>query len=245
VKANPTITDYQSDLAETFYHIGNVLWRMGKPTESLAAHGTARANYLKVSDAHPTNSNHQAYLARSEIRLGRLQARAGNFAEAFAVLDQGLARCQKLVFAYPENPIYINDLGSSHADRGGARVRAGHPAEAADDLRRALAQWDKLETPHAQTRFERTRALALLAGLGGDAMSGVTASEAAAFADQAVAALRDAVQAGWAQGDELKEPDFDSLRRRDDYQKLLQELEAKMPDTSRPMPKTPAGPQKK
>ena len=188
---------------------------------------------------------HQAHLAGSETRLGRLQARRGNFAEAFAALDQGLARCQKLVGAYPENPIYTNDLGCSHADRGGAHVRAGHLAEAAADLRRALGQWDKLEAPLAQTRFERARALALLAGLGRDARSGVTASAAAAFADQAVAALRDAVQAGWAQRDELKEPDFDSLRRRDDFQKLLKELEAKASDTSRPMPEAPGGPQKK
>jgi hypothetical protein len=167
-----------------------------------------------------------------------LQARAGNFSEAFAVLDQGLARCQKLVGVYPENPIYTNDLGCSHADRGGAHARAGHPAEATADLRRALAQWDKLESPHAQTRFERARALALLAGLGGDAKSGVTASEAAAFADQAVTALRDAVQAGWAQGDELKEPDFDPLRRRDDFKKLLAELEKQSPNGKNIVPNT-------
>ena len=52
--------------------------------------------------------------------------------------------------------------------------------------------------------------MALLAGLGRDAKSGVTAAEAAAFADQAVAALRDAISAGWARRDELKEPDFDA-----------------------------------
>jgi tetratricopeptide (TPR) repeat protein len=226
-ETNPTITDFQSDLAESFYHIGNVLWRMGKPTESMAAHQKARANYQKVSDAHPTNAQHQAHLARSETRLGRLQARQGNFAEAFAALDQGQARCKKLVGAYPENPIYINDLGSSHADRGGAHVRAGHPAEAATDLRRAIALWDNLETPQPETRLERSRALALLAGLGADSRSGVTATEAAQLADQAAAALRDAVKAGWAQQDELKEPDFDPLRQRADFQELVKDLEAK------------------
>jgi hypothetical protein len=66
-----------------------------------------------------------------------------------------------------------------------------------------------------------------LAGLGGQAQSGVSAAEAAAFADQAVAALRDAVQSGWGQYYELKDPDFDPLRKREDFQKLLAELEAK------------------
>jgi hypothetical protein len=47
------------------------------------------------------------------------------------------------------------------------------------------------------------------------------------FADQAVASLRDAINAGWNQPDELKEPDFDALRGREDFKTLLAELEAK------------------
>jgi hypothetical protein len=66
-----------------------------------------------------------------------------------------------------------------------------------------------------------------LAGLGGDAKSGVTKDEARTFADQSVAALAGAVKAGWALPSELKEPDFDALRDRDDSRKLVAEVEAK------------------
>jgi hypothetical protein len=66
-----------------------------------------------------------------------------------------------------------------------------------------------------------------LAWLGGDAKSGVTEEEVRTFADQSVAALAAAVQTGWAYPSELKEPDFDALRGRDDFQKLLAELEAR------------------
>src|SRR5262245_9539077 len=38
----------------------------------------------------------------------------------------------------------------------------------------------------------------------------------AAFADQPVAVLRDALEACWTQSDELKEPDIDPLRGRED-----------------------------
>jgi hypothetical protein len=55
----------------------------------------------------------------------------------------------------------------------------------------------------------------------------VTASEAAAFADQAAAAMRDAIADGWAQLDELKAPAFDPLRKRDDFQKLVAEVEGR------------------
>ena len=157
----------------------------------------------------------------------RRLARLKHFPEAFAALDAGLALRRKLADAHPTIALYANDLGYSHAYRGWAHVQAGHPAEAAADLRRAVALWARGPATHPEMRFERSRALALLAGLGSNAKSGVAAAEAAAFADQAVAALRDAVGAGWAQRSKLKEPDFDPLRPRDDFRQLVKELEAK------------------
>ena len=81
-------------------------------------------------------------------------------------------------------------------------------------------------SPQSDVRFALAQALALLAGLRTDPSAGVTAAEASRFAEQAVAALRDAIGAGWADRDRLKEPDFDSLRQRADFQKLVVELGA-------------------
>ena len=67
-----------------------------------------------------------------------------------------------------------------------------------------------------------------------EAMSGVTSAEAAAFADQAVAALADAVKTGWGLPSELTAPDFDAVRGRDDFKKLLAELNAKSWPKARP-----------
>jgi hypothetical protein len=88
------------------------------------------------------------------------------------------------------------------------------------------------------TKVERSRALALLAGLGGDATSGVTMEESRTFADQSVAALAAVVKTGWAIPSELKEPDFDALRGRPDFQKLVAEGEAKAekPLATAPLP---------
>ena len=126
---------------------------------------------------------------------------------------------------------YTTSLGFNHACRGCALIRSGQPSKSATDLRQALELWAKDPAPgHPNTRFERGRTLALLAklgGLGDDANSGVTKDEAAAFADQAVAALRDAFSAGWGWTNELKEPDFDAIRGRDDFKKLVAEIEAK------------------
>jgi hypothetical protein len=160
-------------------------------------------------------------------------ARLQRFPEAFTALDAGVALHRKLVESDPDNTSYRTGLACSLAYRGGARVRARQPALAAADLRRAVELWasvpsaDIVQAFTWYSRFELSRALALLAALDKTPKSGVTTAEAAAFADQSVAALADAIKTGCALPAELKEPDFDALRSRDDFKKLLAELEAK------------------
>jgi len=163
-----------------------------------------------------------------------LLAREQRFAEAFTAIDAGLAIRQKLVKADAKNTEYATDLGYSHAYRGWALVRADQASNAAADLRQAVELWARAKAPNTETRFERSRALALLAGRGGEARSSVTTAEAAAFADQSVAALGDAIKAGWNRPNELKEPDFDPLRGRADFKKLVAELEAKAGPKAKP-----------
>jgi tetratricopeptide (TPR) repeat protein len=228
VGENPAVALFQSEIARTHNFIGWVLYEMGKPADAMREQQEALTVMKPVADANIDVAEFQDNLALIYTDIGRQHAREKRLAEAFSALDQGQAILQKLVEARPKFYEYINDLGYSHAYRGCAHVRAGHPAEAAADLRRALALWEKGKAAENQTLFERGRAMALLAGLAADGKSGVTAAEAAAFADQAVTALRDAINAGcWAPPMELKEPDFDPLRDRDDFKKLLATSEAK------------------
>jgi tetratricopeptide (TPR) repeat protein len=225
--ANPAVAEFQSQLAMNYNNLAFVLSDMGKRADALKEYQKARALQQKLADANPSIAEFQGELARSDNNIGWLHAREKRFTEAFAALDRGLVCRQQLADAHPTITEYANDLGYSHAYRGWVHLRVGHPAEAVADLRRALEQWAKNKTPDAEDRFERGRALALLAGLATDGKSGVTAAEAATFAGQAVAALRDSFQAGWGKHDELKDPDFDPLRGREDFKKLLAELESR------------------
>jgi tetratricopeptide (TPR) repeat protein/tRNA A-37 threonylcarbamoyl transferase component Bud32 len=225
--ANPAVTDLQSEVATSHSSIGYVLSQMGKPTQALAAHEEALAIRQKLVDANPAVTKFQRTLAQTHNLLGRLLARQQRFAEGFRAIDAGLAIRRKLAKADPKNSDYATDLGYSHAYRGWALIRSGQQSKAASDLQQAIELWAKAEAPNTETRFERSRALALLAGLAGEAQSSVSKNEAKAFADQAVAALRDAINAGWSRPDELKEPDFDALRGRDDFQNLVVQAEAK------------------
>jgi tetratricopeptide (TPR) repeat protein len=224
--ANPAVTESQYLVAWSHIQIGDVLSRTGKPKDAREAYLKALDINQRLSDANPTVLGYQRDLGRAHKQLGWLLARQKRFDEAFTALDAGLAIYQKLTKADPKNTEYVSLLADGHGCRGWALIRSGQPSQAAADLRRAVEQWAKVPAPDPGDRFERSRALALLAGLGGDAKSGVTKAEGAAFAEQAVAALRDAISAGWNWPDELKEPDFEPLRGRDDFQKLLAEMKA-------------------
>jgi tetratricopeptide (TPR) repeat protein len=234
VNANPAVTRFQDLLAKVQHDIARLLELMGKPEEAMEACRKALAIAEKLSSASPTSPVFQHDLAIANNDLGRLLARKKRYAEAFSAIDAGLAILSKLAEANPKNPEYANALGYSHASRGWALVEFGQPSKAAADLRRALELWAKAPHLDMNMQAQRARVLALLAGLGGKANSGVTKAEAAALADQSVAALRDAFSAGWGWPDELKEPDFDALRGRADFQKLVAELEAKARPKAKP-----------
>jgi tetratricopeptide (TPR) repeat protein len=227
--ADPTAALVAMTLAESYSKLGNVQSAAGKRAEALASHEAARTIRQKWAAANPTITDFQSALAASQNSIGRLHACDKRFAEAFTALDAGLAIRRKLAEGESKNAVFANDLGSSYACRGGARVRAGQPAEAAADLQRAVEAWAKVPSPSTETRFERARALALLAGLANDGKSGVDSARAATFADQAVTAVREAIQDGWAQCDDLKGPDFEMLRDRADFRQLAEELKKKPP----------------
>jgi hypothetical protein len=60
-----------------------------------------------------------------------------------------------------------------------------------------------------------------------DAKSGVTMAGAATFADKVLAELQDAFRSGWADEVLLRDSDFDAVRSREDFRKLLRDVEAK------------------
>jgi tetratricopeptide (TPR) repeat protein len=222
--ANPAVTGFKFDLGVFYHNIAYGLSRMGKAEEAIESYRKALPIRQKLVDANPTIPEYQENLAWNHIALGQLLARQKRFAEAFTAIDAGLGILQKLV---EKDAGYASGLANSHAYRGGALVRFGQPSKAVADLRRAVELWGKAKPTDSHSRFEWSRALALLTGLGGEEKSGVTAGEAAKFADQAIAALRDAFSAGFGWPNELEDPDFDALRGREDFKKLVAEVEAK------------------
>jgi serine/threonine protein kinase len=225
--ANPAVMGFQQGLAQSQFSIGALLSEMGKPEEALRSYEQARAIMQKLADANPAIAIFRRHLASTHNNIGWLHAHQKRYSDALRALDQGISICQKLTRDDPSNAYFAHGLGYSHAYRGWTHAHAGQPAQAAADLRRAVELWGGSKALDIETRFERSRALALLAGLGDDSKSGVTPAEAKTCADQAVAALADAVKTGWGLPSELTGPDFDAVRARPDFANLVAEVEAK------------------
>src|SRR5262249_1894090 len=214
-------------LAEGYGQLGALLSTSGKPVEAENEFRRTIAIGQKLVAGNPAVSKFRYTLANSYKDLGRLLALQKRFPDAINALETGLAILQNVSGSNPGNPLYTKDLGLCFAYRGAARARAGQPVDAVADLRRAIDVWASIPNLEAGTRFERARALALLAELGKDPKSGVNATEAAAFAERSIAALRDAIAAGWNLPDELKERDFDAIRDRADFKKSVADLDAR------------------
>ena len=179
----------------------------------------------KIWSATATIPEFQSDLANSHNEFGKLLGKLGRLDDAFTSLTRGQTLFEKLLKAKPTADLYLVGLGESHGFRGRILRKAGRFADAAAELRNALVYLDQIRAPDEEKLFDRAWVLALLAGLATDMKSNVTTAEASQFADKAVTALRAAVEAGWSRREELKESDFDALRQRDDFRKLVQQLE--------------------
>ena len=137
---------------------------------------------------------------------------------------------QKLAEANPPVTDYQRDLASTLSQLGIAQRRGGRPADAVASFRKAIVIMEGLPTLTPGQHYELACYRARLAEVAAASGSGVTAAEGQAAADQALAALRQAVAAGYRNVAHMKsDTDLDALVPRPDFQQLLQELEAKGP----------------
>jgi serine/threonine-protein kinase len=112
--ANPTVTQFQSNLAWSHNDIGSVLNNTGKLEEALASYRQALAIRQKLADANPTVTQFQSELAWSHSDIGLALSRTGKPEEALASQRKALAIRQKLVDANPAVTRFQSELALSH-----------------------------------------------------------------------------------------------------------------------------------
>jgi tetratricopeptide (TPR) repeat protein len=228
--ANPAVSRFQNELAVGHVNLGVMRMQTGNAKEALQSFEQARTVFKKLMDANPAVGDFQANLAYSHNVIGDLLARAGRWDDAVASYREALALRQKLAAANPTTTQFRYDLASSLARVGLMHRRAARPADAATSFREAIAILEGLPTRTRDNYYNLACYYALLAGVAAEPGAEMSAAEGQTAAEQAMAALRQAVAAGWRNAAHMKiDTDLDALRPCLDFQQLMQELEKKNP----------------
>jgi serine/threonine protein kinase len=224
--ANPAVTQFQSDLAICHNSIGNLLGATGKPSEALASHGKALAIRRKLADANPAVTEFQSDLAASHGNIGILLRATGKRAEALAAFGRALAIFQKLADANPAVTQFQRGLAKVYYEIGVLLSATGKTSESVASYGKAVAIQEKLADANpavmqyqndlAVSHYSKACTIALVI----PRVDGT--SEAARYADEAMASLTKAVAAGWKDAAKLaSDPALVPLRDRDDFRRLV------------------------
>jgi tetratricopeptide (TPR) repeat protein len=230
VDGNPAVTAFQLALANSYDEIGGLLSDLGKPAKGMETLEKAVAIRQNLAELHPAVTEFQRNLAKSFNDIGYRLRQTGKPAEALAYYKKAVAIQQKLADTHTKDPHYQGDLANTVASLGALQRGDGHPASAATFFRQAIGILERLPTRDPVDLYNLACCDAMLAGVAADPGSGMTAAEALAAADKAMAALRDAVAAGYRNVAGMRsDPDLAVLRPRADFQQLMKELEPKSP----------------
>ena len=196
---------------------------MGKPAAAEAEYREALVLCRKLAEDNPTVPYYRDAAANVDSNLSLVLHRLGRPAEARDHAERALR--ELLVKAHPETLYYRAVLADSHLNRGLACRALGEPAGAATDIRQAAALLDSQTSPSGEFCFLSGCAHAALAGLAGQAGSGVPAAERPSEAERAMALLHQAVAMGYSNVDAYRNEDaLDPLRDRDDFRLLMMDL---------------------
>jgi tetratricopeptide (TPR) repeat protein len=227
VAQNPEVHGLQNELANIHFNRGVTCEAAGRPADALAPYRKARDIQERLVAAHPALVEYRRNLARTLNNLGALHTRLGHPEEALPVLRQAiehqrdaLARDQRLALSRRGFNFHYGALAEA--------LRAlGRPAEAVA----ATLERQKLCAGQPRDLFNVARELALAAPLVGPkagALSPDEEAERARYLDLALAALRQALEAGFRDADACcKEPAFAPLRGRQEFTELLAGLTAR------------------
>ena len=144
VRDNPTVTEYQNDLARSHNNIGALLSGTGEPNEALSAHQRALEIRERLVRDNPTVTEYQGDLARSHYNIGTLLSKIGQPREAMASYQRALEIEARLVRDNPSVTEYQGDLARSHNNIGALLRETGEPREAMASYQRALEIRERL-----------------------------------------------------------------------------------------------------
>jgi tetratricopeptide (TPR) repeat protein len=223
----PTVPDYRQQLAASHNSLGALLHVTGRAQDAERAYRDALKLRQQLVAEFPAVPDYRNDLADTMRNLAKLLRGSKELGSARQLLEQAVPHHQAALQADSRNPRYrkffrnnrwslaetLEDLGehAAAADTAAQLVQAavdpaGDAYAAACIFARCLSLAERDSQLSEAQRHERARA----------------------YADRAMATLRQAVQNGYKDAAHMKkDTDLDSLRSYPEFQKLLEELEKK------------------
>jgi serine/threonine protein kinase/tetratricopeptide (TPR) repeat protein len=223
----PARPEFRQDLARSLSNRGLLLGGMRRPKEAVQDLDQAVSLYKQLAADFSNQPDLRNELATTYGNLANLQLGQGNWAAAKRLLLESQAHHQAALKASPRNPIYhkcyrdrLLELTAAHAGLL-EQEDAVRTAQSCHDL-----GWDPPEDAY-QAACGLSLCVTILAK---HAKLDDTQRKAAAqfYGDAAMKLLREAVSKGYKDAAHLKkDSNLDALRPRDDFRKLVAELEGK------------------
>jgi eukaryotic-like serine/threonine-protein kinase len=226
----PTVPKYRSDLAGSHTNLGILLQTTGRSKEAEAAYRDALALEKQLAAAFRTVPDYQNSLAGALVNLGDLLSARKEHAAARGIYEEAFPHHQAALQANPRHPDYRQFFRNNHLELTRTLIELGEHNAAAV----AASQLLKGAVDPALDAYDAACFLALCVSLAekDKQLSDSKRKELAqSYGDKAMAALRQAIRNGYKDAAHMKkDTDLDALRGRDDFKKLLGDLEANPKD---------------
>jgi serine/threonine protein kinase/Tfp pilus assembly protein PilF len=220
----PLVLSYRRDLAITHNNVGRVYSRSQQPDEAYDAFDQARTILEALVDDYPHELSYRSSLGGILNNQGMVLEQLERPEEAVAVYRAAIEH-QRFAQTHAPEVVRFGEFLSKHYRNLGRALRAmDRPHEAA----RAALDQRELWSGDPQRLYRVAAELALAAGQIGEAGGGSSAEDESAtqaYRDQAIATLREAIEAGFTQVDLLQEnPELDSIRNHPEFGELTSQL---------------------
>jgi serine/threonine-protein kinase len=223
----PNRPGFRADLAKSHNNLGILLKEAGRIKEAETAFRDALASLKQLASNFPKVPEYQADLANTLDCLAELAQAQHHHADAFRLLDEAQSAIQQALRTNPRYPFYRAIAADNRNTLAQVRLGLGEHAAAA-------AAAEEMGTIGANPANDAYSAACLLASClplaQKDAKLSVAKRQelARSYADRAMALLRQAVAAGYKDAEHMKkDKDIDPLRGREDFKKMLADVEAK------------------
>jgi serine/threonine protein kinase/tetratricopeptide (TPR) repeat protein len=222
----PNVPDYRSLAAITHFNLGTILHKTGRVNEAEAALRDALAVQKQLAADFPKISSYQNYLAGTLAQMAAVHQLRREFAPAVALLEQARAHRQAALKDSPGNAIYRQNY------REDLMALAESFIALADHVRLAATAEELSGIAYEPANDNYNAACFLcrcvkLAEQDGQLAEAKRSEYSQNYADRAMAVLRQAVARGYTDAAHMKEDsDLEPLRAREDFKKLLADLES-------------------